>query len=176
MLNLITYADKVALNENTEVAEINKVTAGNMNEIKDVINAIADTIYPVGITVCFYDNKDHSDFCGGTWVRTSTGKMPIGYDNSDTDFNTIGKTGGSKTQSFALSDNGYACLNLNWEGKIFGRSINTSLWEETFLISTGKYREASSSTSGLGIALKGSTDSASILSPYEVFAFWRRTA
>lgn len=34
----ITYEDKVALNENSQIAEINKVTAGNMNEIKQVVN------------------------------------------------------------------------------------------------------------------------------------------
>ena len=34
----ITYDDKVALNENPSVAEINKVTDNNMNEIKEVVN------------------------------------------------------------------------------------------------------------------------------------------
>lgn len=34
----ITYDDKVALNENPSVAEINKVTDDNMNEIKSVVN------------------------------------------------------------------------------------------------------------------------------------------
>lgn len=43
-MNLITYADKVALNENPNVAEINKVTADNMNEIKNVINNVTDEI------------------------------------------------------------------------------------------------------------------------------------
>lgn len=38
----INYEDKVALNERPEVAEINKVTAGNMNEIKEVVNNNAD--------------------------------------------------------------------------------------------------------------------------------------
>lgn len=37
-MNLITYANKVALNKNPDVPEINKVTADNMNEIKNVIN------------------------------------------------------------------------------------------------------------------------------------------
>lgn len=36
----ITYQDKVALNENTEIADINKVKADDMNMIKSVVNAI----------------------------------------------------------------------------------------------------------------------------------------
>lgn len=38
---LITYNDKVALNENPSVADINKVKAGDMNEIKSAVNTIA---------------------------------------------------------------------------------------------------------------------------------------
>ena len=37
-IQTITYDDKVALNENPSVAEINKVTDDNMNEIKNVVN------------------------------------------------------------------------------------------------------------------------------------------
>lgn len=35
----ITYQDKVALNENTGIADINKVKADDMNMIKNVVNA-----------------------------------------------------------------------------------------------------------------------------------------
>lgn len=38
----ITYADKVPLNENTSVADINKVKASDMNEIKSVVNTNYD--------------------------------------------------------------------------------------------------------------------------------------
>ena len=37
-MDMITYADKVALNENPEIQENNKITAENMNEIKTVVN------------------------------------------------------------------------------------------------------------------------------------------
>ena len=37
-IQTITYDDKVALNENASVADINKVTDDDMNEIKNVVN------------------------------------------------------------------------------------------------------------------------------------------
>lgn len=40
----ITYDDKVALNEEPSVAEINKVTDDNMNEIKTSVNDLYDTV------------------------------------------------------------------------------------------------------------------------------------
>lgn len=149
------------------------INAANLNNnFKEVLNLVC----PVGKVEIFYDNDDHSDYLGFTWERTGTGKAIVGIDSSDSDFSTIGKTGGSKTQSFALSDNGYAKLNLNWEGKFFGRSIGTSEWTETVVISTGQRRQDSSGTSSTGITLGGSTDSASILSPYQVFAIWKRVS
>ena len=44
MANRINYTDKVALNARTEIAEINKHTAANDNEIKNVVNAHATNI------------------------------------------------------------------------------------------------------------------------------------
>lgn len=50
----LTYADKVALNENSEVAEVNKVTAGNMNDIKKAVNTNYDEFK--NSTNVVYDN------------------------------------------------------------------------------------------------------------------------
>lgn len=41
---LITYNDKVALNTNSGIADINKVNASDMNEIKSVVNSIVPNI------------------------------------------------------------------------------------------------------------------------------------
>lgn len=42
-MNEITYQNKVALNENPEIADINKVTDDDMNEIKSVVNTNSRT-------------------------------------------------------------------------------------------------------------------------------------
>ena len=44
---MIKYEDKVALNENADIANINKVTAGDMNEIKKVVNSLANLFFPI---------------------------------------------------------------------------------------------------------------------------------
>lgn len=40
---MITYEDKIALYENTDIANINKVTADDMNEIKKTVNGIVES-------------------------------------------------------------------------------------------------------------------------------------
>lgn len=43
-MSKITYADKVTLNENPNVADVNKIKADNLNEIKNVVNANNDNV------------------------------------------------------------------------------------------------------------------------------------
>ena len=65
---------------------------------------IADTVYPVGAiftTVTAYaDSAAVVAAIGGTtWVAFAAGKMLIGLDSSDTDFDTVEETGGTKTHT-----------------------------------------------------------------------------
>ena len=125
----ITYDDKVALNENPSVAEINKVTDDNMNEIKNTIN----TNTPVGSISLFAGKTAPNGWliCDGSAVSRTTyanlfsvigttygtgdgsttfnipnlkGKVPVGYDSSDTSFDTIGETGGEKTHTLNINE------------------------------------------------------------------------
>lgn len=38
----ITYEDKIAIEEQTAIADVNKITAEDMNEIKEVVNGLDD--------------------------------------------------------------------------------------------------------------------------------------
>lgn len=56
----ITYTDKVALNENSSIADINKVNASDMNEIKTVVNGIVSDSYSTDTETaysCNYTNR-----------------------------------------------------------------------------------------------------------------------
>lgn len=52
-------------------------------------------IYPVGSIYISINSKNPGDIFGGTWERIK-GKMLVGVDEDDTDFNSSGKTGGEK--------------------------------------------------------------------------------
>lgn len=43
-INTITYTNKVTLNENASIADVNKCKASDMNEIKNVVNANANLV------------------------------------------------------------------------------------------------------------------------------------
>ena len=99
-MSLITYADKVALNENSQVADINKVTADDMNQIKNAIN----NLFPIGFII----EVDNAEFnpntsWGGTWERLK-GRVIVGVDEDDTDFNASGLTGGEKEVTLTIDE------------------------------------------------------------------------
>lgn len=100
-MNLVTYDDKVALNVNSQIADINKVTADDMNAIK---NALNNLIFPVGSII--YNSSasfDPNTVYGGTWQRIK-GVVIVGVDEDDPDFATSGLTGGEKTHTLTVNE------------------------------------------------------------------------
>jgi len=70
---------------------------------------IADQVYPIGsifTTVTAYaDSAAVVAAIGGTtWVAFAAGKMLIGLDSTDTDFDTIEETGGTKTHTLTTAE------------------------------------------------------------------------
>lgn len=53
-------------------------------------------IYPVGSIYESANSANPATFMGGTWERFGNGRVLVGIDESDADFNTANKTGGSK--------------------------------------------------------------------------------
>lgn len=75
----------------------------NVTDIK-TDSDIVDLIYPVGSIYMSVNNTSPSTLFGGTWVEWGTGKVPIGVDTSDNDFNTVEKTGGEKTHILTIDE------------------------------------------------------------------------
>lgn len=84
---MITYEDKVALYENTDIANINKVTASDMNEIKNVVNGMIES----------GSNNN------GSWIKYSDGTL-IQYGNVTKSINVKNKS----SVSGWYYDDGYA--------------------------------------------------------------------
>lgn len=68
----------------------------NLNAMQ---KGLMQLVFPIGSTYITQTNENPNGILGfGTWERLK-GKVCIGLDENDTDFNTIWKTGGSKTHS-----------------------------------------------------------------------------
>ena len=114
---------------------------------------------------------------GGTWVSWGSGRVPVGVDSADTSFNTVEKTGGNKTHTHNLSDNGWALIILKGSGEIHYREKRVTDWTDNYKVDAdGSTGEDSSASQGYGAVLRGATDSASGLQPYITCYMYKRTA
>lgn len=61
-------------------------------------------IYPVGSIYISTSSTNPSSYFGGTWKAVAQGRTLVGVNTSDTDFNTVMKTGGSKTHTLTIDE------------------------------------------------------------------------
>lgn len=94
-----------------------KLNAANMNNIETGISELKDktdgmksellaAVYPVGAIYMSVDSTNPGTLFGGTWTSWGAGKVPVGINTSDTDFDTVEKTGGNKTVTLTAAQCG----------------------------------------------------------------------
>ena len=67
-MSKITYANKVAINENAEIPNINKVTDNDMNEIKTVVNNNDDELITINTNLTNATTYSTTETVVGTWA------------------------------------------------------------------------------------------------------------
>lgn len=161
--------------------------------------SLLDFIYPVGSIYISVNNTDPSTLFGGTWVAWGSGKVPVGVDTSDGDFNTADKTGGEKRHTLTVGEmpaHGHAGEAIISKAEVRGISSTQSQGEpteSTYSVHYDRthnntYIEASSPGSGdkftitrtveskFGVCAQGNSDSHNNLQPYITCYMWKRTA
>lgn len=62
-----------------------------------------ELIYPVGAIYMSTVNTNPSNYFGGTWEAWGSGRVPVGVNTSDSNFNTVEKTGGASTHTLTTA-------------------------------------------------------------------------
>lgn len=94
---------KVSERDNTfEVAENWDVKVYGML-LKEYIQQFAKTMYPVGSIYMSVTSTNPATYFGGTWVAWGSGRVPVGINTSDSNFNTVEKTGGASAVTLTAS-------------------------------------------------------------------------
>lgn len=60
--------------------------------------------YPVGSIYLSVNDTNPSKWFGGTWEQIAKGRTLVGVDTSQTEFNTVKKTGGEKTHTLSVNE------------------------------------------------------------------------
>lgn len=131
-------------------------------------------IYPVGCIYTSTNSTNPATSLGfGTWSAFGAGRVPVGFDSGDTDFDTDEETGGAKTvatnvtvatqptftvnsHTHPLSNNGQAQVEGTSAGNVLMTEVATGSWNSVRRVTGTAGASASGRTTGAGLA--GATD------------------
>ena len=74
------------------------------DNVQDAIDGIFSRMFPVGAIYMTAADINPGTFLGGTWERWGSGRVPVGYDANDSDFDAAEKIGGSKTHTLLTAE------------------------------------------------------------------------
>lgn len=146
-----------------------------------------DCIFPIGSIYMSVNSTNPSTYFGGTWTAWGTGRVPVGIDSSQSEFNTVEKTGGSKevqshTHSVSLTSasSGSHTHTIPVQDKA---GLNGTVTNK-YIITTGSSNRLSGGAQAAGAhthKVSGNTGSygsgnSKNLPPYIVCYMWKRTA
>ena len=135
-----------------------------------------EAIYPVGSIYMSVVSTNPGTLFGGTWSAWGAGRVPVGIDPGDADFDTAEETGGAKTHTNALTA-AYAKAGIVASDYLH--------FKQKAVVSPGNYDSyvrgvvtyiGATTSPGVGIELGGTTDAGSSVQPYIVAYMWKRTA
>ena len=130
--------------------------------------ATLTAVYPVGsIYINASVATNPATLLGfGTWAAFGAGRVMVGIDSTDTDFDAAEETGGAKTHTLTTSELPSHTHTLNLDSSENGGSA-----KDHSLIADG-----SSSAETFTTSATGSGSAHNILQPYIVVYMWKRTA
>ena len=145
---------------------------------------IVDLIYPVGSIYMSVKSTSPATLFGGTWVRWGSGRVPVGVNTTQTEFNSVEKIGGEKTHRLTEDEmpaHQHFADNNDGEEKLTG-SIGNMGFSAGSDDGAGNcyglnwaYRSSRTDT-GIKTAAAGGGDPHNNLQPYITCYMWKRTA
>ena len=149
--------------------------------------SLLDWIYPVGSIYMSVKEGNPALLFGGTWVAWGAGRVPVGFNGGDGNFNSSEKTGGSKTiniehnhgLSNARAAVGRADSSLSTMSYTSGGNPHNVYFDREFSYYggiSGGSKHATDTSLIYGNTNNGGSTAASVLQPYITCYMWKRTA
>ena len=167
-LGTVEASKAVTADSNKDITGIRNLTVTGTITNSSIIS-LSD-VYPVGsIYINASDGTNPGTLLGfGTWVAFGAGRVPVGIDATQTEFDTAEETGGAKTHTLTISEMPSHTHNLGSKDSTAGDggSFNEEFIEDPADTTNGP--NVTSSSTGGGSAHNN-------LQPYIVVYMWKRT-
>ncbi len=150
------YGDVTQLAISIATSNIYIRTRNNTNWSSWKLMVHRESIFPVGSIYMSVTNTNPSSSFGGTWVLWGQGRVPIGVDTSQSEFNSAEKTGGEKIST-----------QINTGGSSYGFTTSSqSGYNDRTLVGSSSYGSTHDEKSA----------DISLLQPYITCYMWKRVS
>lgn len=177
----------------TSVTPGTPLNATNLNKMEDGIEyahgVIADMfnlIYPIGTIYTSVNSTNPSTLFGGTWAQYAQGKVLVGQNAAETEFDTVEETGGEKFHALTKTEmpaHLHSVRIVTQLSSSFGAFTSTSVSK----VNTTSYTTKSGNDSPIMVeggtnnggtygSFEGNGVAHNNLQPYIVVYFFKRTA
>lgn len=129
---------------------------------------IGNLMYPVGSIYMSTSSTNPSSLFGGTWVAWGAGRVPVGIKTSDSNFNSVEKTGGEATHKLTINEMpSHNHVQQVWNRLAYdsGSTRSAAYWEE-----------ANDLKNLPAMSYTGGSAAHNNLQPYITCYMWKRTA
>lgn len=161
-------------------AEVNNALAAKLNT-SDLLNRV----YPVGSIYMSVNSTNPGTILGGTWAAFGEGRVLVGVDANDTDFNAAQKTGGEKAHTLTEDElpnitgdiQTFTSLNTFRGGIIYDATGAFSPHANQAITHAGRPTESDTTTAYATVDFDiGGDQPHNNMPPYITCYMWRRTA
>jgi hypothetical protein len=151
-----------------------ELAAGAVQASNLATSALA-AAYPVGSIYMNASNSNNpSTLLGfGTWAAFGAGRVPVGIDSSDTDFDTAEETGGAKTHTLTTDEMPSHTHNVQVTQRVTG---DDAAGGSRVLTADRNISTATVDITGMTAKATGGGQAHNNLQPYIVVYMWKRTA
>lgn len=128
--------------------------------------------YPVGSIYTSISSTNPATLLGvGTWVAFGAGRALVGFDSTQTEFDTVEETGGSKTHTLTESE-----LPAHTHNTLSSYQNNVEVIGGSVVTITEADRSGDGADVDIATSSTGSDSAHNNLQPYITVYFWKRTA
>jgi len=145
-----------------DMASDSETDVASQQSIKAYVLSVLNSMYPVGsIYVNASVSTNPATLLGfGTWTAFGAGRVMVGLDSGQTEFDTLGETGGSKTHTLTVDE----------------MPEHSHSYTSSATIATGDYiSRGEVATSTRSTDSSGGGEAHNNLQPYIVVYMWKRT-
>ena len=155
------------------MATVNKIDINSSGEPGNFLNYV----YPVGSIYISINATNPTNLFGGTWEEFGKGQVLVGVDSSQTEFNTVQKSGGEKTHTLTTSEMPAHSHDIYGNSKTQQASGSDTAWQvnQAFRGYAGGERVTLYNNAFRTVSV-GNTHAHNNLQPYVTVYRWIRTA